>query len=329
MLRVAICETHGYLASARSAVTSCGHTVALGAGGSDGAEQVIALIRRDNVDVVLVALPGAATPFDATPLVTAALALDPRRPVLVGVVTGTAPDGVRRAQAAGVDLVAVRPHDPERLAPILLAAARLGAAREAEANARGAEVVLRGRLDQVAHGEPGGLQPVEMFQRMLETEIKRARRYDYPLALAMFAVELEPPPPPSGVRGILRARAGNAIVRSIRDIDIATQLDHERFLVLLPYTASDGAAHLAGRIIAAVRAGDAVSAGGRVFPPRVVGAVAGALPGQQLSFSRLIRDASRALEQARRDGVELGVVAASAERADTASEPPPIPRGRP
>jgi hypothetical protein len=311
VLRVAICETHGYLASARTAVTACGHTVALGGGGADGADQVIALFRRDNVDVVIVALPGPATPFDATPLVTAALALAPRRPILIGIVTGTAVEAVRRGHAAGVDLVAVRPHDPERLAPVLLAAARLGAAREAETNARGAETVLRGRLDQVARGEPGGLQPVELFQRAFETEIKRARRHEYPLAVAMFAVDVPPPPPPSGVRGILRARAGTAIVRSIRDIDVATQLDHERFLVLLPYTVVAGAAQLARRIIAAVSAGDPVAAGGRVFPPRVVAAVAGAAPGQQLGFSKLVRDASRALEQARRDGVELGIQEAS------------------
>ncbi|HEY1559162.1 MAG TPA: diguanylate cyclase [Kofleriaceae bacterium] len=306
ILRIAICETHGYLASARTAVAACGHTVALGAGGADGSDEVTALIRRENVDAILVALPGPGTPFDASPVVAAALALAPRRPIIVGIVTGTAGDGVRRAHAAGADLVAVRPHDAERLAPILLAAARLGAAREAEANARGAETVLRGKLEQVAHGEPGGLQPLELFQRALETEIKRARRYDYSLAVAMFAVELEPPPPPSGVRGILRARAGNAIVRSIRDIDVATQLDHERFMVLLPYTTIAGAATLARRVIDAVSAGDAVTAGGRVFPPRVTGAVAGAQPGEQLSFSKLVREASRALEQARREGREIG-----------------------
>ena len=74
-----------------------------------------------------------------------------------------------------------------------------------------------------------------MFQRVLELEIKRAKRYEYPLSVALFAVEVAPPPPP-GIRGILRARAGNALINAIRDIDIATQLDHERFLVLLPYT---------------------------------------------------------------------------------------------
>nr|HEX4315768.1 hypothetical protein [Kofleriaceae bacterium] len=305
ILNVAISETHGYLASARTAVAACGHTVVLGAGGADGLDQLATLIRRENVDVVIVPLPGSGTPFDATPLVAAAHALEPRRPVLVGVVSSTGTDAVRRARAAGVDLVASRPHDAEHLAPVLLAAARLFASREAEANARGAEVVLRGKLEQVAHGDPGGLQPVEMFQRAFETEIKRARRYDYPLAVAMFAVELAPPPPPSGVRGILRARAGNAIVRSIRDIDVATQLDHERFLVLLPYTTVDGAAVLARRVIDAVAAGDVVTAGGRMFPPRVTGAVSGANPGEQLSFTKLVRECSRGLEQARRDGKDL------------------------
>jgi hypothetical protein len=49
-----------------------------------------------------------------------------------------------------------------------------------------------------------------------------------------------------------------------------------------------------------------VSAAGRVFPSRVVGAVAGASAGS-LSVSRLLQHAACALEQARRDGVALGV----------------------
>jgi hypothetical protein len=60
-------------------------------------------------------------------------------------------------------------------------------------------------------------------------------------------------------------------------------------------------------VIAAVAAGDPVVAAGRSCPPRVVGAVAGALPGQALSFAKLMKDATRALEQARRDGAELAV----------------------
>jgi hypothetical protein len=122
------------------------------------------------------------------------------------------------------------------------------------------------------------------------------------------------------VRGILRARAGNALIHAIRDIDLATALppdlsraydsaptSDERFLVLLPYTDLAGAVMLARRVLAAVAEGDPVVAGGRAFAPRFVGSVASAAPGQPLSFSRLMKDATRALEQARRDGAELAV----------------------
>src|SRR5262249_50711568 len=171
-----------------------------------------------------------------------------------------------------------RPHD-DRLGPALLAAARLHAERKIATNAKGSEAVLRARLDQLAHPEPNGLQPFELFQRVLELEMKRARRYEYAIAVGLFAVEIPPPPPPPGIRGILRARAGNALVHSIRDIDLATELDHERFLVLLPYTELIGAAEVARRIIHAVASCDPVIATGRTFPPKLVGAVAGARPG--------------------------------------------------
>jgi hypothetical protein len=200
-----------------------------------------------------------------------------------------------------------RPHDVERLAPVLLAAARLTNERRISTTAKGAEQVLRARLEELSDPEPRGLQPFELFQRTLEIEIKRARRFEYPLSVALFAVEVPPPPPPAGIRGILRARAGNALIHTIRDIDMATQLDHERFLVLLPYTDLTGAAYVGRRVIAAVAEHDPVVSSGRSFPPRLVGAVAGSKPGEELSFAKLMKEATRALEQARRDGAELAV----------------------
>jgi Diguanylate cyclase, GGDEF domain len=174
-------------------------------------------------------------------------------------------------------------------------------------NARGNEAVLRARVEELSDPEARGLQPIETFQRTLELEIKRARRFEYALSVALFAIDIPPPPPPPGIRGILRARAGNALINSIRDIDLATQLDHERFLVLLPYTDLKGAAHVARRIIGAVSQNDPVVSSGRTFEVRVVGAVAGHKKGDELSFAKLMKDASRALEQARRDGAELAV----------------------
>jgi hypothetical protein len=315
-LRVAVWESHGHLASARDAVTAAGHVVAGSGAGTEGVKAIQAVLREGELDALIVALPPVApgasmlggAPGDAAgALIDAALALEPRRPVIIAAVAGGLALGARRAAAAGADLVIARPHDVDKLAPVLLAAQRLGAQRKDLAAARGSEAALRARLEQVAHTSAGGLEPFELFQRALELEIKRARRYAYPLAVALFAVDIAPPPPPTGIRGILRARIGTALLRAIRDIDLATQLDHERFLVLLPYTDLSGAATVGKRVLEAVAAGDAVTAGGRTFPLAVVGAVAGASPGQPLSFSRLMRDATRALEQARRDGAQLAV----------------------
>jgi len=300
-LQVVVYEDSAQLATAQSAIVAAGHVVAQGGSGRDGLRRVLDAIHGGGIDVVLVALPGGE------PIINAVLALEPRRPVVIASLPGSAIDAIERAHAAGADLAITRPHDVERLAPLLHAAARLLMEKRVALVARGAEQVLRARIDELVDPEPRGLLPFEMFQRVLELEIKRARRFEYPLSVALFAVEVTPPPPPAGIRGILRARAGNALIHTIRDIDIATQLDHERFLVLLPYTDLKGSANLGRRVIAAVAAGDPVIAGGRSFPPRVVGAVAGGAPGQAPSFAKLMKDATRALEQARRDGAELAV----------------------
>ena len=299
-LRFAIYEQAEHLRAARDAIVGAGHLAIAGASGTAGIAKIADEIVT-GVDVVLVTLPGGEAVLDI------ALAQDPRRPIVIASVTGKPTDGIQLAVLAGADLATTRPHDIEGLAPILLAAARLHTERRAAQNARGAEAVMRAKLEELSDPELRGLQPLETFQRVLEHEFKRARRFEYPLSVALFAVEVAPPAPPAGIRGILRARAGNALIHTIRDIDLATQLDHERFLVLLPYTDLAGAAGLGRRVIAAVAQGDPVISGGRSFPPRVVGAVAGARPGQELSFSKLMKEVTLALAQARRDGAELAV----------------------
>ncbi len=300
-LAVAIHESPPHLLAAQHAIAAAGHAVVKAAGGRGGEAELQLLLGGGELDVLFVGLPAGEA------LIDAALALGAHRPIVIATGVGPAVEVIHQATLAGADLAVTRPLDAEKLAPVLLAAARLADERRHLANARGNEQVLRERLGNLAAPEPGTLQPFELFQRVLELELKRAKRYLYPIAVALFAVEVPPPPPPAGVRGILRARAGNALIHSIRDIDLATELDHERFLVLLPYTDLAGGGEVARRIIRAVADNDPVVMGGRTFPPRVTGAVAGAKPGQPLSFAKLMRDASRALEQARADGAELAV----------------------
>lgn len=301
-LQLAVFEAAGQLAAAAMAIAGAGHVMAVSGSGPEGLAKIRRVVSDGRVDAVIACVPGGEAIIDA------ALALSPRRPVVIAAASvGSPRAAVVRAAQAGADLVVVPPYEPERLAPLLLAAARLVELRREISNARGSEAVLRSRLEDLTDPDAGGLMPFELFQRTLEMELRRARRYQYSLSVAMFAVEIPPPPPPPGVRGILRARAGNTLISTIRDIDIATEIDQERLLVLLPYTDLTGAAGLARRVIAAVQGGEPVVAAGRAFAPRLVGAVAGAKPGQQLSFGKLIKDVNRALAQARKDGAELAV----------------------
>ena len=298
-LRMLVLEGATHLASAQGAIVAAGHVVVAGASGREGFEKLRAAV--GSVDAVLVGLPGGE------PLIDVALAQAPRRPVVIAACTGSAVDAARRAAAAGADLVAVRPHDVERLAPILLAAARLVEQRGQSVDAGGAAADPPAALGELSDREPGALQPFEVFQQAVEGALERAQRYAYPLAVAMFGVDIALPPPPPGVRGILRARAGNALVNAIRDVDLVTELEQDRFLVLLPYTDRLVGAEVARRIISAVAAADPVVAGGRTFSPKLVGAVAGTRPGEPVSFADLMRDVTQLLEQAAVTGASLAV----------------------
>jgi hypothetical protein len=303
-LRMLVYEGGPHLAAAQGAIAAAGHLVVVGATGRDGLDRLRPAIA--GVDALLIGLPGGE------PLIEAAGALEPPRPVVIAASTSGAVEAARRAAAAGADLATVRPHDVERLAPILLAAARLVQHRRAlpaelSPGATAPDLALEGALEELSDPEPGALQPAEVFQQAFASELERSRRYAYPLTIAVFGVDIPPPPAPPGVRGILRARAGNALVHAIRDIDLATELARDRFLVMMPHTDRLAGAELARRIISAVAAGDPVVAGGRTFPSRVIGAVAEARPSEPQTLSQLVQDATQLLEQAQATGASLAV----------------------
>ena len=61
-------------------------------------------------------------------------------------------------------------------------------------------------------------------------------------------------------------------------------------------------------MIAAVGAIDPVVTAGRSMSPKLVGAVATTKLSQPVSFAKLVKDVSRALDGARKDGADLAVV---------------------
>lgn len=283
VLRVGIYEDATHLRSLSSAVGAAGHTIVLAASGSDGKQRVLGAVRSGAVDAVIVAVPGGEQIIDA------ALAVETQRPAVIASIDGAPISAVNRASSVGADLVALRPHDIGTIAPVMLAANRL---------------TIERRL--AADPEPHGLVTYEAFQRVLELAIVRAQKLEYPLSVALFAVDVQPPPPP-GIGGIVRARAGNALIHSIREIDVATQLENDRFLVLMPYTDLKRATALAQKVITSVQSGEPVISGGRGYPPRVTGAAVAARLNQPVSFARLLKDAVNTLEQARKDGADFAV----------------------
>ncbi|HET7500799.1 MAG TPA: hypothetical protein VFK02_07345, partial [Kofleriaceae bacterium] len=116
-LRLLVLEAAPQLAAAAAAIAAAGHVVVAGASGATGVERLRAEV--GGVDALLVGLPGGE------PLIDAALSLGAARPVVIASSAGSALDAVRRATGSGADLATVRPHEIERLAPVLLAAARL------------------------------------------------------------------------------------------------------------------------------------------------------------------------------------------------------------
>ncbi|HET9621823.1 MAG TPA: hypothetical protein VFP84_10670 [Kofleriaceae bacterium] len=314
-LRLLVLEATAHLPAATTSIAEAGHVVVRAASGTPGLNKILPTLAdtAGQLDAVLAALPGGE------PLIEAVLALGPTRPVIIAASTTSGTEAVRRAASLGADLTTVRPHDLERLAPVLLAAARLAEQRRSRASSLGGVLDDLGRadslgditdyaeLDEGAEPEAGVLWPLARFRDAVDHELARAARFAYPLSLAIFELSVAPPPPPAFVRGILRARTGNALVHAVRDIDVATELEQDRFAVLLPYTDRLAAADVARKILAAVAAADPVVAAGRSLAPRVIGAIAGIRAGETVTADELMRDATQLLEQTAVTGASLAV----------------------
>lgn len=301
---VAVLESSAEHASqAKASIETLGHSL-VGAGhGTTATRKVLELLRAEEPpDVLVVALPGGEAVIDA------ARALAPRRPVLVAAMSGAAATAPDRAHAAGADLVTRRPHDAERLGPVLMAASVLAAERARMLMLAGNEQMLRARLaaQDPVDGETG-FTSFERFKQVLEQELKRARRFGYVLSVCQLALNRGDPPPPSAIAHQLRMRIVRAVRDAVRDIDYPVEITDDRYLVLLPYTDTAGATVVARRILAALRAAGPVNGAGRSWTPSVACGVAGVASGQPVSMAQLMRDAGEALRAARQRNVDLVV----------------------
>ncbi|MFT3706472.1 MAG: diguanylate cyclase [Archangium sp.] len=167
------------------------------------------------------------------------------------------------------------------------------------------------------------------FKEVLFVEVKRARRYGFPLALAIVAFD----PIEGGVtpelQGQLMSGLSFSIRRSLRDTDYPVQHSPDRVLLLMPHTDLAGSLIVARRICERV-ARATLQAGERVVHPTISVGVAAGEPGREYGFSDLVRQAQDGLTAALARGgnrVEFVTATETTElpTAEIPVVPPPVP----
>jgi len=163
------------------------------------------------------------------------------------------------------------------------------------------------------HGEAPDL---DFLKRLLFVEVKRSKRYGYPLSLALVAIDRWAP-----LAATLSARARTALLAevlgvvtgSLRDIDLAVPFSGERFVVVMPHTKAEGALRVARRLCASVRE--------RGGAPRVTvsAGVATHAGDGTISFGGLVKRAGDALARAVAAGGDRAEPADPAKRRDRIS----------
>ncbi|MBK7863017.1 MAG: GGDEF domain-containing protein [Archangiaceae bacterium] len=139
------------------------------------------------------------------------------------------------------------------------------------------------------------------FKEVLFVEVKRARRYGFPLAIALIGFDPVKVKPSPGLQEQLMGGLALAIRRSLRDTDYPVQQGPDRVLLLMPHT------DLAGSLIVARRICERVSRatlqhGDEVLSPTISVGVAAGEPGREYGFSDLVRQAQDGLQAAQSKG---------------------------
>jgi diguanylate cyclase (GGDEF)-like protein len=208
-----------------------------------------------------------------------------------------------KAERMGADGGFSRPVSRESFMVMLNMSRRIAACRReiAEQEQRAAE--LGERLERIGDMRPGQrFYHYEFFKHLLLVEIRRAKRYKYPLSVCLIEVDAyRLPPGHLMARREIRSGVARAVSESIRDIDIPVYVGGERILLVLPHTPVQGATKVARRVSRLIREG-LYPIGDDVLHVTASIGVSALDENKRLTFSQLIREAQSALESARAKG---------------------------
>jgi len=170
-------------------------------------------------------------------------------------------------------------------------------------------IELEGRdaaVPALAHSE-GILDPFtnfytfSHFKEVLFVEVKRARRYGFPLAIALVGFDALKVKATPALQEQLMGGLALAIRRSLRDTDYPVQQGNDRVLLLMPHTDLAGSLIVARRICERV-ARATLQHGEEILSPTISVGVAAGEPGREYGFSDLVRQAQDGLQAAQARG---------------------------
>lgn len=163
------------------------------------------------------------------------------------------------------------------------------------------------------------------FKEVLFVEVKRARRYGFPLALALVAFDPIAGRMDAELQSQLMGGLALAIRRSLRDTDYPVHHSADRVLLLMPHTDLAGSLIVARRICERV-ARATLQAGDTVLHPTISVGVAAGEPGREYGFSDLVRQAQDGLTQAMaRGGNRVEFVTNATSETPAGAPLPPLP----
>lgn len=215
------------------------------------------------------------------------------------------PDADGLAQM-GADGYLRRPFSAAALESFVSLARQLGRVRRQLVELRSSVAELEQRLQRTAGPRrPGSFHSFDEVKDQLALEVRRAKRYGYPLAIMVVGIDplptpvggVAPAPPPAEVT----AGLASSIAKSVRAIDMPIHFAADRILVFLPHTDLAGAEEVGRRIKRRIMAITYRGGGAAVRLTASVG-LAGMAPGDDLTFSRLVKSALAALKAAQLKG---------------------------
>jgi diguanylate cyclase (GGDEF)-like protein len=145
-------------------------------------------------------------------------------------------------------------------------------------------------------------QDFEFFKKLLLMEVKRSRRYRYPVSFLLVGIDKLSVPAPElseSERKALQNQVREVVTKALRDIDLCVTFTEGRLLVFLPHTPKEGARTVAGRLrekVSSLKAQQEItgSVGVASYEPKTHEG--------EVNFGSLMREATDALRRAQEAG---------------------------